>query len=65
MEELKKDRPPALQCLAAKEVTKSEAVGLLRVITDYTYGLDTLDRYDYQQLVVFGHYRRGAFSCDL
>ena len=38
--------------LAAKEVTKSEAVGLLRVITDYTYGLDTLDRYDYQQLEV-------------
>jgi prophage maintenance system killer protein len=33
-------------------VTKSEAVGLLRVITDYTYGLDTLDRYDYQQLEV-------------
>lgn len=38
--------------LSAKEVTKSEAVGLLRVITDYTYGLDTLDRYDYQQLGV-------------
>ncbi len=38
--------------LSAKEVTKSEAVGLLRVITDYTYGLDTLDRYDYQQLEV-------------
>ena len=38
--------------MAAKEVTKSEAVGLLRVITDYTYGLDTLDRYDYQQLEV-------------
>ena len=38
--------------LSAKEVTKSEAVGLLRVITDYTYGLDTLDRYDYQQLDV-------------
>ena len=33
-------------------MTKSEAVGLLRVITDYTYGLDTLDRYDYQQLEV-------------
>ncbi len=31
-------------------ITKSEAVGLLKVITDYTYALDTLDRYDYQQL---------------
>jgi len=38
--------------LSAKEVTKSEAVGLLRVITDYTYGFDTLDPYDYQQLEV-------------
>ena len=38
--------------LSAKEVTKSEAVGLLRVIMDYTYGLDTLDRYDSQQLEV-------------
>ncbi len=25
---------------------------MLRVITDYTYGLDTPDRYDYQQLEV-------------
>lgn len=38
--------------LAAKDVTISEAFGLLRVIPDYTYGLDTLDRYDYQQLEV-------------
>ncbi len=38
--------------LSAKEVTKSEAVGVLRVIMDYTYGLDTLDRYDSQQLEV-------------
>ena len=29
-----------------------EANGLLRVITDYTYGLDTLDKYDFQQLEV-------------
>lgn len=33
--------------LSAKEVTKFEAIGLLRVITGYTYGIDTLDRYDY------------------
>ena len=36
----------------ARVVPKSEAVGLLRVITDYTYCLDTLDRYDYQLLEV-------------
>ena len=52
LEELKKTVRLLSHVLAAKEVTKSEAVGLLRVITDYTYGLDTLDRYDYQQLVV-------------
>jgi hypothetical protein len=33
-----------------KQLTLDEANGLLRVITDYTYGLDTLDKYDYQQL---------------
>ena len=32
-----------------KQLTLDEANGLLRVITDYTYGLDTLDKYDYQQ----------------
>ena len=48
LEELKKTVRLLSHVLAAKEVTKSEAVGLLRVITDYTYGLDTLDRYDYQ-----------------
>lgn len=35
-----------------KQLTMDEANGLLRVITDYTYGLDTLDKYDYQQLEV-------------
>jgi len=33
-----------------KQLMLDEANGLLRVITDYTYGLDTLDKYDYQQL---------------
>lgn len=35
-----------------KQLTLDEANGLLRVITDYTYGLDTLDKYDHQQLEV-------------
>lgn len=35
-----------------KQLTLDEANGLLRVITDYTYGLDTLDKYDYQQLEI-------------
>ena len=32
-----------------KQLTLDEANGLLRVITDYTYGLDTLDKYDFHQ----------------
>ena len=52
LEELKQTVHLLSNVLSAKAVTKSEAVGLLRVITDYTYGLDTLDRYDYQQLEV-------------
>ncbi|MDR3047977.1 MAG: virulence RhuM family protein, partial [Bacteroidales bacterium] len=35
-----------------KTLSNDEATGLLRVITDYTYALDTLDKYDYQQLSV-------------
>jgi prophage maintenance system killer protein len=35
-----------------KALTGDEATGLLRIITDYTYALDTLDKYDYQQLTV-------------
>ena len=34
------------------ELSADEAKGLLKVIADYTYALDTLDRYDYQLLVV-------------
>ncbi|GHT30730.1 cytochrome c [Bacteroidia bacterium] len=35
-----------------KVLTNDEAIGLLRVIADYTYALDTLNKYDYQQLAV-------------
>lgn len=34
------------------ELSADEANGLLRVITDYTYALDTLDKYDYQKLEI-------------
>lgn len=33
-------------------LSENERVGLLRLITDYTYALDTLDRYDYQKLEI-------------
>lgn len=52
LDELKRTISVMSNVLAAKSVTKDEAVGLLKVISDYAYGLDTLDRYDYQQLEV-------------
>lgn len=35
-----------------QSLTADEATGLLKVITDYTYALDTLDKYDYQSLEI-------------
>jgi len=35
-----------------KELSFDEATGLLQVISDYTYALDTLDKYDYQSLEI-------------
>ena len=52
LEELKRTIAVMNDVLAAKSVTKEEAIGLLRVISDFAYGLDTLDRYDYQQLEI-------------
>ena len=38
--------------LDTQSLTADEATGLLKVITDYTYALDTLDRYDFQSLEI-------------
>jgi prophage maintenance system killer protein len=48
--------------LQNKELTADEATGLLQVITDYTYALDTLDKYDYQQLSVEHTTESGRFQ---
>jgi prophage maintenance system killer protein len=40
--------------LKNKELTSDEATGLLKVVTDYSYALDILDKYDHQQLTVEG-----------
>lgn len=34
---------------AAQQLSNDEAGGLLKVITDYTYALDVLDKYDQQR----------------
>ena len=52
LEELKRTISVMSNVLAAKSVTKDEAIGLLKVISDFAYGLDTLDRYDYQRLEI-------------
>lgn len=35
-----------------EKLTDDQSKGLLSVVTDYVYALDTLDRYDYQQLII-------------
>lgn len=40
--------------LKTKALTSDEATGLLKVVTDYSYALDILDRYDHQQLTLEG-----------
>ena len=51
-EELKQAVKLLSKVIQNKEQSTGEATGLLQVITDYTYALDTLDKYDYQQLTV-------------
>lgn len=52
LDELKRTINIMSNVIAAQRVSKDEAIGLLNVISDYTYALDTLDRYDYQQLEI-------------
>ena len=35
-----------------EKLTDDQSIGLISVVTDYVYALDTLDRYDYQQLTI-------------
>ncbi|MDR1403310.1 MAG: GNAT family N-acetyltransferase [Tannerellaceae bacterium] len=41
-----------MNVINTQSLTADEATGLLKVITDYAYALDTLDRYDYQSLEI-------------
>ena len=51
-EELKQTVKLLANVIDNKELSADEATGLLQVIADYTYALDTLDKYDYQELVI-------------
>ncbi len=59
------DLKTAVQLLAnvleTQELSADEATGLLKVITDFTYALDTLDRYDYQRLEITDTTAGGGF----
>jgi len=52
LEDLKKTVKLLSNVIQGAELTAEESRGLLHVITDYTYALDTLDRYDYQSLEI-------------
>ena len=61
LDELKQTIAIMRNVLAHKSITQDEAVGLLKVISDYSYGLDTLDRYDYQTLDITQTTKREVF----
>jgi prophage maintenance system killer protein len=48
--------------LQAKPLTTDEASGLLKVITDYTYALDILDKYDHRTLTIEKTHTKEAFT---
>lgn len=51
-QELKQTIKVLANVLDYKALEYAEATGMLRIITDYTYALDTLDKYDYQKLEI-------------
>ena len=61
LEDLKNTVKLLSNVLKRKELSADEASGLLRIITDYTYGLDTLDKYDYQKLEIEATTPKGQF----
>ena len=61
LEDLKQTVKLLSSVLNTQSLTADEATGLLKVITDYTYALDTLDRYDYQSLEINETTRETSF----
>lgn len=52
LKELQKSVKILGDVLEYKMITKSESIGLLKIISDYAYALDILDQYDYQSLEI-------------
>ncbi len=51
-EDLKKTLKLLSHVIENQQLTTDESSSLLKIVTDYTYGLDTLDKYDYQKLII-------------
>jgi prophage maintenance system killer protein len=47
-----------------KVLSTNEADGLIRIIRDYSYGLDLIDAYDMQRVTISGTQKRKAFPID-
>jgi prophage maintenance system killer protein len=45
-----------------KALTNDESIGLLKIISDYAYALDILDRYDYQNLEIVETSGKGIYQ---
>jgi prophage maintenance system killer protein len=54
LEAMKKAVALITHVTTSQTLTGDQAIGLLKVITDYTYALDILDRYDHQVLEIDG-----------
>ncbi|MDR1980581.1 MAG: virulence RhuM family protein, partial [Tannerellaceae bacterium] len=61
LEDLKNTVKLLSNVISTQSLTAGEATGLLQVITNYTYALDTLDRYDYQSLNIDNTTREETF----
>lgn len=46
----------------AQQLSSDEASGLLKVITDYTYALDVLDKYDHRSLTIEAIHKEETFT---
>ncbi|MDR6783897.1 prophage maintenance system killer protein [Pedobacter africanus] len=64
LKDLKKTVTLLSNVLENKELNSDEATGLLRVVTDYAYALDVLDKYDHQELTIEGTTSQELFRID-
>jgi hypothetical protein len=64
LKELKSTVSLLSNVLTAKELNSDEATGLLKVVTDYAYALDILDKYDHQELRIEGTTSSELFIID-